>query len=61
MVWLLITLLMIPVARAYWLEEGKLASHIMVIEPDTGLMNRVKAWVNTGRSGEGFDMEVIPV
>lgn len=51
---------MIPVARAYWLEEGKLASHIMVIEPDTGLMNRVKAWVNTGRSGEGFDMEVIP-
>lgn len=45
-------------ARAYWLEDGKLASHIMVITPSDALSARVKAWVNQGGSAVGFDMEV---
>ncbi|CEL60197.1 Glucose N-acetyltransferase 1 OS=Gibberella zeae (strain PH-1 / ATCC MYA-4620 / FGSC 9075 / NRRL 31084) GN=GNT1 PE=3 SV=1 [Rhizoctonia solani AG-1 IB] len=46
----------IALPRAYWLEQGKLASHIMVITPSQSLMNRVREMVKTTN---GFDMEVI--
>ncbi|GAB1527425.1 N-acetylglucosaminyltransferase [Rhizoctonia solani] len=46
----------IALPRAYWLEGGKLASHIMVITPSKPLMGRVQEMVKTTN---GFDMEVI--
>ncbi|CAE7147895.1 unnamed protein product [Rhizoctonia solani] len=46
----------IALPRAYWLEEGVLASHIMVITPSDTLMNRVR---DTVKATNGFDMEAI--
>lgn len=46
-------------ARAYWLEPGKLASHIMVVMPEKVIMDRVKDWVEHGGNAVGFDMEVM--
>ncbi|CUA68956.1 Glucose N-acetyltransferase 1 [Rhizoctonia solani] len=46
----------IALPRAYWLEQGKLASHIMLVTPSDTLMNRVRGMANVIN---GFDMEVI--
>ncbi|KAG8717253.1 hypothetical protein FRC11_003803, partial [Ceratobasidium sp. 423] len=44
----------IALPRAYWLEKGKLASHIMVVTPSESLMSRVR---DVTKKIDGFDME----
>ncbi|KAJ3515545.1 hypothetical protein NLJ89_g1690 [Agrocybe chaxingu] len=48
----------IALPRAYWLDKGQLASHIMIITPSDALLSRVKKWVDN-IDKQGFDMELV--
>ena len=50
----------VPVAvpRAYWIKEGKLGSHIMLVQPTKQEFKRITDAIASAKGGD-FDMEIV--